>query len=229
MAKKEGASPVGLYIKLGPDYAMDILTKDLKQIALVINHDKHERNMHALEIAVNEDDPEFKEKALALSGFGKHNGLAVILRGHPELAKEIEAEGVLLEDWSLLETARAVFGDDGIIGLYCENDPDKAAAAFDADVDFVSFGMVKGGLPAVEALKFWNMLTPRPAVVEGPITNDHVNYYIENGAAFLSAADYIWSHSKGVMQGTVNMLHAIELALEEKSADNAASKNQTGN
>ena len=226
MTKKGSASPVGLYIKLGPDYAMDILTKDLKQIALVINHDKHKRNMHAIELAVNEDDEEFKDKAKALTGFAKHNGIAVVLRGHPELAQEIEAEGVLLEDWDLLDAAREIFGHDkGLIGLYCENDPDKSAAAFDADVDFVSFGMKKGGLPAVEALKFWNMLTPKPAVVEGPVTNDHAAYYIENGAGFLSAADYIWSHPKGVMQGTVNMLHAIELALEEKNADNAASKN----
>ncbi|GEM_PF-2583203 len=40
---------------------------------------------------------------------------------------------------------------------------------------------------------------------------------MQAGAGFIDAGDYIWSHEKGVMQGAVNMLHAIDLALADKN------------
>ena len=64
---------------------------------------------------------------------------------------------------------------------------------------------------------FW-MPSHAFAVIEGPVTNDYCAYYVESGAAFIDAGDYIWGHGKGVMQGTVNMLHAIDLALDDKKS-----------
>lgn len=215
--KKEGAAPVGLYLKVGPDLAMDVLFRDLKQIFFVINSASYERNMHALEVRVDPKDAEHKEKAQALCAFTSMNGVVPVYRGAPDFAKEIGAEAVLLETLDDMAAARELFGDEGIIGLHCGMSNDEAAAAYDAGADFVSFGMAGAKkMPSADILKFWTMLTDKPAVIEGPVTNDYCAYYVEAGAGFIDAADYIFSHGKGVMQGTVNMLHAIDLALESK-------------
>jgi hypothetical protein len=214
--KRNGAPPVGLWLKIGPDIAVQEILRDLKQIFFVINGSKYERNMHVIEIVGHAGDPDFREKAELLFAFAHANGIASIFRGDPEAAKEMGAEGVLVSAVPDIDEARKVFGPKGIVGLYCGTSPDLAAQAHDAAADFVSFGMGEGKLPGPEALRFWAMLSDKPALIEGPVTNDYCAYYVQAGASFLDAGDYIWSHGKGVMQGTVNMLHAIDLALSEQ-------------
>ncbi len=214
--KHKGAAPVGLWIKVGPDLAMAELVRDLKQIFFVINGSKYERNMHAFEVRGPAGDPEFREKAQALYEFAKANGMACIFRGDAQAAKELEADGVLVAALADIAEARKIFGGEGIVGLACGVSADMAAQAHDASADFVTFGAGSGKMPGPEALRFWSMLSDKPALIEGPLTNDYVAYYVQNGASFIDAGDYIWSHGKGVMQGTVNMLHAIDLALEEQ-------------
>lgn len=212
--KKSGAPSCGLWLRLGPDLALDVLTKDLRQIFLAINHSDYEKNMHTLEISGDSSDQDFKDKAELIFAMARHNGIATIYRGDAGTAHAIEADGVLLENIEDLAAARELFGTDGIIGVTCGLSNEAAAAAYDAGVDFVTFGTGKKALPDAEILTFWTMLTDLPAVIEGPVTNDYAAYYVEKGAAFLDVADYIWGHGKGVMQGTVNILHAIDLALE---------------
>lgn len=214
--KRKGAPPVGLWLKVGPDLAIPELLRDLKQIFFVINGSRYERNMHALEVRGQPDDPEFRDKAAVLFEFARHHGIACIFRGDHQTAKDIGADGVLVNVPEDIDKAREIFGVDGIIGLACGTSSEMAAAAHDAATDFVSFGAANGQLPAPEALRFWTLLSDKPALVEGPLTNDYCAYYVQAGAAFLDAGDYIWSHGKGVMQGTVNMLHAIDLALAEQ-------------
>lgn len=215
---KKGAPGCGLYIKVGPDLAMAELVRDLRQIFFVINGSDYEKNMHVVEIRGDMEDSGFRAKAADLCGFIRANGMVCIVRGHPEPAKEIGADGVLVDTEVDIATGRTLFGEDGIVGLFCGVSPERAAAAHDAGVDFVSFG-VKGGaaMPSLEGLRFWTMLSEKPALIEGPVTNDYCAYYVQAGAMFVDAGDYIWSHGKGVMQGTVNMLHAIDLALADRN------------
>ncbi len=44
------------------------------------------------------------------------------------------------------------------------------------------------------------------------MTNDTCGALVRAGADFIEAGPYIRGHEKGVMQATVNMLHAIDLA-----------------
>lgn len=213
---RKGAPPVGLWIKVGPDLAMAELVRDLKQIFFVINGSKYERNMHAFEVQGNAGDSDFREKAQALYEFAKANGIACIFRGDAQTAKELDADGVLVAAPADIAAARKIFGDEGLVGLACGVSADLAAQAHDGGADFVTFGIGRDKMPAPDALRFWSMLSDKPALVEGPLTNDYVAFYVQNGASFIDAGDYIWSHAKGVMQGTVNMLHAIDLALEEQ-------------
>lgn len=212
---KKGAPPCGLWLKVGPDLDMGVLARDLRQIYFAINNSDYERNMHVLEIRGDEGDADFRERAALLFAMARENGIATIFRGSAAAAKGMEADGVLLGSLADVPAARELFGDEGIVGLMCGVSNDQAAAAYDAGVDFVTFGTANNSMPSADILKFWTMLTDRPAVIEGPVTNDYCAYYVQAGAGFIDAGDYIWSHGKGVMQGTVNMLYAIDLALED--------------
>lgn len=214
--KKTGAAPCGLWLRIGPDLAVEKLARDLKQIYLAINNSDYEKNMHTLEISGDASDEKFCDAAILLFAMAREKGIATIYRGDAQSAHQLEADGVLLKNPDDLKAAREIFGEDGILGLECSMSNEKAAAGYDAGVDFVTFGTDKNTMPDAEILKFWTMLTDLPAVIEGPVNNDYAAYYVEAGAAFIDAGDYIWSHGKGVMQGTVNMLHAIDLALEDK-------------
>ncbi len=214
--KKQGAATVGLYLRVGPAIEIDMIIRDLKQIFFTINGSDYERNMHAIEITGSvDDDPDFIEKAKVIALFAAKSAVVPIYRGHPTTAKEIGAEGVLLTTLDDIGIAREIFGESGIIGLHCGISNEDAAAAFDAEVDFVCFGLGGNKMPAADVLTFWTMLTDLPAVVEGAISNDYCDYYVKAGAGFIDGTHYIWGHEKGVMQGTVNMLHAIDLALTE--------------
>jgi len=220
-AKKPGAPVCGLWLRIGPDLAPEILVRDLNQIFYVINRSEYEKNMNALEITGNHEDEKFRDAAALLFAFGRSKGIATILRGPAGVAKELGADGVLLEEIGDIAAAKETFGEQGIIGLACGLSQETSLAAYDAGADFVTFGSPRK-MPSIDVMKMWTILTDRPAVVEGPVTNDYCAYYVQAGAGFIDAGDYIWSHPKGVMQGTVNMMHAIDLAIAEKPEDNAA-------
>lgn len=213
---RKGAPRVGLWIKIGPDLALDVLTRDLRQIFHVINASDYEKNMHTLEISGPADKKDFREKAAFLFETTRAAGVTCIYRGSPEAAKEIGADGVHVSSIRDLKEGRELFGDEGIAGIHCESSREVAAAAHDAGADFVSFGCKGPAMPSPDALRFWTMLSDKPALIEGPVTNDYCAFWVNAGATFIDAGDYIWSHGEGVMKGTVNMLYAIDLALEEQ-------------
>ena len=213
--KKKGALPCGLWLRLGPDLALEELMRDLKQIYFVINQSAYEKNMHTLELVIDETNHDEKGKAGLLFAQARDNGIATILRGSAQCAHDIEADGVLLDKVDDVKDAKDILGEDAIIGVACGTSDEKAAAAYDAGVDFVSFGTASSAMPDPSVLKFWTMLSDLPAVIEGDVNNDYAAYYVQQGAAFLDCKEYIWTHQKGLMQGVVNMLHAIEIALED--------------
>ena len=212
--KRAGAPPCGLWLKIGPALALAEIVKDLREIFFVVNNGSaYTRNMHVLEIVGGEATDE--EQAGLLLDFARQNGFATLFRGPAKTGKTLGADGVMLADIGDVPAARDLFGADGIVGLHCGVTPERAAAAYDADCDVVMFGTGKPALPSLDALKFWHALTDKPAVIEGPVTNDYCAYYVRAGASFIDATEYLWSHGKGLMQATSNFLHAIESALSE--------------
>lgn len=215
---KKGAPPCGLWLRVGPDLAVEELLRDLQQVFHVINSSDYEKNMHTLEIHGDAGNAVFREKASLLFDFARGKGMACIYRGDPAAAKEMGADGVLVDSAALLAEGKSLFGDDGIAGLACGTSQEMAALAHDEGADFVSFGTGGPAFPPPDVLRFWTILSDKPALIEGPVDNDYAAYWVNAGAAFLDAGDYIWSHGKGVMQGTVNMLYAIDLAAGERES-----------
>ena len=215
-AETKGAPGAGLYIRIPHSPDLEKLVPQLRQLFHVTNASAHEKNMHVLEIAAGgKDDVEFREKSELLIAIARHNGITCIMRGgDAAVAKDIGFEGILALSYEEFTAARTVFGNDGIVGLACGTSQEMTAWAHDEGADFAAFGTGKNdSLPPIESLRFWTILNDKPSVIEGPVTNDYAAFFIQAGAMFLDCGDYIFSHEKGVMQGTVNMLHAIDLAL----------------
>ena len=132
----------------------------------------------------------------------------------------MQADGVLLEPGGDIAAARAIVGDAAIVGLRCVQDRAAAELAVRAGVDYVSFSAPVGGrLIAPDILSWWSTATDIPALIEGAITNDDCGAYVRAGAAFIESGDYVLNHPKGVLQGAVDMLYAIDLALGDRSVN----------
>lgn len=212
---KKGSNPCGLYIRINADGEMDGNLTLLRQLAFVINRSAYEKNMHVIEITEGYD----QEKAGALVQLVKMEGMVAVVKGSAQRAADLDADGVLLDDAALIADARAVLGEEKIIGLVCRVDRAKARQAVDMKADYVVFGLEGQALPPISLFQWWSVLTEMPAVACGPISNDDTAELVRAGASFLDATDYIKNQEKGVMQGTINMLYAIDLAMESISVN----------
>jgi|GEM_PF-2801788 len=154
---KKGASPCGLWLRLGPALAPDVLLRDLNQIFYVINRSQYEKNMHALEISGDHENAAFREAAELLFAMAKAKGIATIFRGPAAAAKDLGADGVLLGEVSEIAAAKELFGEQGIVGLACGLSQEASLAAYDAGADFVTFGSTQK-MPASDILKMWTVL-----------------------------------------------------------------------
>lgn len=215
---KKGAPACGLYLKIADGKPFEDAFRDLREAAFVINRSAYEKNLHVLEVGGDPMDVDSTDRLKALVLGGKQNGLVVIVRGHAGLAFAVEADGVLLDKPEDIAAARAVMGEDAIIGLRCGLSRQTAEAAADEGaVDYVCFAAVAGHiLPPESLIGWWSARSEIPALVEGNITNDECGRYVRAGATFIDGTDYVWSHPKGIKQGTVDMLYAIDLAAKDR-------------
>jgi thiamine-phosphate pyrophosphorylase len=211
-----------LYVVVPPGFVPADVAPQLRHLFYVTNRSAYERNMHALEIAHEVDAPDFAQRAEPVIALGRASGFAVILRGKGDatarLAQALSADGVLLDELEHIARARAILGEDAIIGLRCGLSPERADEARDAGADYVSFGYPgREQLPPEDIVKLWAWSSEKPVLVEGPVTNDDIDDFVKAGATFFDCGGYIFGHPDGVMQGTVNMLYAIDLALGVQS------------
>ncbi len=215
---KKGAPVCGLYLKIADGKPFEDAFRDLRETAFVINRSAYEKNLHVLEVGGDPMDVDSTDRLKALVLSGKQNGLVVIVRGHAGLAFAVEADGVLLDKPEDIAAARAVMGEDAIIGLRCGLSRQTAEAAADEGaVDYVCFAAVAGHiLPPESLIGWWSARSEIPALVEGNITNDECGRYVRAGATFIDGTDYVWNHPKGIKQGTVDMLYAIDLAAKDR-------------
>lgn len=221
MAKetKKGAPACGLYLRIVDDRPFEEAFAALREAAFVINRSAYEKNLHVLEVGGDPADADSVDRLNALVLAGKHDGLVVIVRGHAALASQAGADGVLLDNPEDIAPARELLGPDAIIGLRCGLSRHTAENAMGAGVDYVSFASGGRGdvLPPESLILWWGARSEIPALIEGHLTNDDCARYVHAGATFLEGTDYVWNHPQGIKQGTVDMLYAIELALNSQS------------
>jgi len=136
--------------------------------------------------------------------------VAFILNDRPDLAVQCDADGVHLgqEDMGVKE-ARAIMGDDRVIGVSCHASKHMAMDAAEQGADYVAFGaffptqskpkekVEKWGVPTSDIIKDWTEFTVIPCVAIGGITPENCKPLVEAGADFIAAITSVWGHSQG--------------------------------
>lgn len=215
---RSGAPPCGLYLILPQEWMAPEFLANLRDLFRAINASPYEKNSHVIEFRPGKGAVHTAEQTdiiKAMVQLVRSQGLVFIVGDDVALAKSCDADGVLLNDLSHVEGARAIMGEDAIVGLRCGQSRLMAEKALERGVDYISFHDDAGGFVSPSLIQWWHMKTDNPCLVEGHITNANCAYHVAAGADFIDAGSYIWPHPEGVMQGVVNMAYAIDLAVEE--------------
>lgn len=210
---KSGSPTCGIYIRIYDFSDMQSLITNFRQMAMVVNRASgYEKNMCVVECVKtkDKDDPQTAERITDMIGLVQSQGFIAIISGQG-FSDIPGADGVLLSDTDLITKARKDLGEDAIIGLKCGSDRELIQKASMLGADYVD-------LAADPALINWfsglgtSMLSNTTPAIGGIITQDNCVALVRAGASLIDVSHYIMKHKKGVMQGTVNILHAIEEA-----------------
>ena len=153
--------------------------------------------------AVGDDD--IRRAVDALMRPVQARGTAFILNDRPDLARELGCDGVHVgqEDASYAE-ARAIVGEDAIVGVTCHDSRHLAMEAAEAGADYVAFGAFFATATKdaktradIALLAWWSELMLVPCVAIGGITVENCRPLIDAGADFLAVSSGVWNHADG--------------------------------
>lgn len=207
--EKSGAPDCGLYIRIPEDFSVLTLVPELQQVILVTKRSKYKKNMHVIEWPAKAVGPDGIEHIAELVEFSQKGGFVSLVRSDVAVAQATKADGVLLDKIDDVAGARALLGEDKIVGLSCMTG-ENHERVIGLGLDYITLPLNP------QIIAKWSTRADLPVLADGDITNNDAATYVAAGATFLNASSYIFNHSQGVMQGTVDMLYAIDLALEKR-------------
>jgi len=153
----------------------------------------------------NVADDEIRRATRVLMPIAQVAGVAFILNDRPDLAAELGADGVHVgQDDMPYKQARAVLGQDAIVGVTAHASRHLAIEAAEAGADYVAFGAFfvtatkqPKAIADVDLLSWWSELTTVPCVAIGGIAIENARPLIEAGADFLAVCAGVWNHGAG--------------------------------
>lgn len=150
-------------------------------------------------------DEAIAEAVRAVQPLCRARGVALILNDRPDLAAELDCDGVHLgqEDGTVAD-ARRLLGRERMIGVTCHDSRDLAYDAAEAGADYVAFGAfhpttTKDASTRAEAelLSIWQETMQIPCVAIGGITVQTARALSQAGADFLAVSAGVWAHAGG--------------------------------
>ncbi len=200
---KAGSPPCGIYVRIDDFSNMLNVIGQVRKLAFAVNRGSgYEKNMVVVELLYSKENEERLRDIIPII---QDNGMvAVVYKSHDSFG----ADGVLLDRVGDISSVRSALGDKAIIGLVCDGRSD-AQNAIEQKADYVS-------LAADPSLISWfSAQSEIICLARGNhITNDNCGALAMAGAGIVDVSDYIWTHEKDIMQGTVNILHALDLAMK---------------
>lgn len=134
-----------------------------------------------------------RETARALVELCRRHGAMLIVNDNPELAADIDADGVHLgRGDGTIEQARRSVGPGRIIGVSCYHDLERAAGLAAQGADYLAFGSMYPSPTKPDAVRCSpEVLTAacglgRPVVAIGGITLEHAPELVAAGADLLA-------------------------------------------
>jgi thiamine-phosphate pyrophosphorylase len=150
-------------------------------------------------------DDDIRRAAERFMPIAQAAGVAFILNDRPDLAAELHADGVHIgQDDMPYRLARALMGNNAVVGVTCHASRHLAIEAADAGADYVAFGAFHPTATKepkaradIELLRWWSELMTVPSVAIGGITVENAKPLIEAGADFLAVCAGVWNHPEG--------------------------------
>jgi len=169
----------------------------------------------------DQSSDDIRRAAEKLIPIAQANDVAFLLNDDPELAKSIGADGVHIgQDDTPYKAARAIVGEDAIVGVTCHDSRHLAMLAAESGANYVAFGAfyptetkVAKTSAAPEILQWWSTMVETPSVAIGGITVDNAAPLIKSGADFLAVSGGIWNYSEGPDKAVAEFNRVIELAV----------------
>ncbi len=177
-------------------------------------------------------DAQTLEAARAIMPVCKKHEVAFLINDRVDLVIEVGADGVHLgQDDMPFAQARAILGNDRIIGVSCHDSGHMAMEAGEAGADYVAFGafhatqskspekLAKYGTPTGEIIHWWSTYTTVPCVAIGGMTPENCVELVKNGADFVAAITAVWSNPAGPEQAVRDFNAAIKLGLKQRGGN----------
>ncbi|MEM9670337.1 MAG: thiamine phosphate synthase [Pseudomonadota bacterium] len=144
-----------------------------------------------------------------------------------DIAAGSKADGVHLgQTDGSIKDARAILGEDAIIGATCHDSRHLAMVAGEQGADYVAFGAFfptqtkeTTHTPPPDILTWWQELMEIPCVAIGGITVDNAAGLVKAGADFLAVASGVWNHPSGAEAGARAFMKVIDDNLPERQAE----------
>jgi thiamine-phosphate pyrophosphorylase len=151
------------------------------------------------------DDDAVRRAAAVLRPLVQQRGVAFILNDRPDLAAELECDGVHVGQGDApYAEARRRLGDERIVGVTCHASRHLAIEAAEAGADYVAFGAffatTTKDAPTsapLDLLSWWANMMTVPCVAIGGITPQNCPPLVEAGADFLAVSAGVWQHPDG--------------------------------
>lgn len=216
--KIKGAPSVGLYMITPAIFNNQFFVK-LGRAFRELNNSPYEKNMHILELNMpGKSEKEYAEYAEIFCEVAKKSGLVFIINGKKELAKKINADGVLLTHRKNLnfQNIREKFGEKFIIGIDIGNSIEIAKHYIDNDIiDYVSFDFKNE--ESLKLIEFWKSHSEKPCLARGYITEKETENLILSGTDFIGCNDFIWDYPDGTEWAIKILLKSIDDTLNNIS------------
>lgn len=174
-------------------------------------------------------DAQIVEAAKALQPICRAHEVAFIINDRVDLAIEVGADGVHLgQDDMPLKQARAILGEERVIGVSCHDSGHMAMEAGEAGADYVAFGafhatkskspekLAKYGTPEASILHWWSTYTTVPCVAIGGMTPENCGTFVKAGADFIAAITAVWEHPQGPKAAVAAFNDAIKLGIKAR-------------
>jgi len=159
------------------------------------------------------------------------HGTAFLMNDRVDLAKQVGADGVHLgQDDMNVRDARAVLGEQAIIGISCHDSGHLAMEAGDGSADYVAFGafyettskspdkLARYGVPEADIVQWWSTYTTIPCVAIGGMTPQNCGVLVTAGADFIAAITAVWSNPAGPAEAVKAFNLAIRQGIKARGA-----------
>jgi thiamine-phosphate pyrophosphorylase len=202
MANKDDRLRCRLYLITPPDVYGDKLSPFADALAAALDGG----DVSCVQLRLKDvDDAVILDVADRLRPICHDHDVALIMNDRADLAAKADCDGVHVGQTDTpYGEARALLGDDAIVGVTCHASTHLAMEAGEAGADYVAFGAFFDSTTKQrkfaadpEILSQWQDSMVVPCVAIGGITIENCRPIIEAGADFVAVAAGVFAHPEG--------------------------------